>query len=125
MNGLLVFLGGGVGAVARYLMANAVSHYAAPRLFPYHTLSINLLGALAIGMITEFLALKASWPESARFFLITGILGGFTTFSAFSLESALMIERGDYAACAIYIAASVIGTIILVFAGTAVVRAVL
>lgn len=125
MNGLLVFLGGGAGALARYLMGLAVRNYADTSHFPWHTFAVNLTGAFLIGVITETLALRASLPESLQLLLVTGVLGGYTTFSSFSLESALMLERGDYAACAAYIAASVAGTILLVFAGTAAVRAVI
>jgi len=124
-NGLLIFLGGGAGALARHFMGMAVSRYAGGHSFPWHTLLINLTGAFLIGVITEYMALKSNLPEATRFLLVVGFLGGFTTFSAFSLESSLMLERGDYAACAAYIAASVMGTIALVFAGTAAVRTVI
>ena len=125
MNSLLVFFGGGTGALARHFMALAIKHHTQGKIFPWHTLSINLLGALLIGIVMEILALRTQLPEGAQFLLVTGFLGGFTTFSAFSLESSLMLERGDYTACAAYIAASVIGTIILVLAGAAATRAVL
>ena len=125
-NSLLVFLGGGAGALARYLMGNAISHHwGGSSNFPYHTLSINLLGSLLIGVLMEWMGLKVSLPEQVRLLLVVGFLGGYTTFSAFSLESSLMIERGDYAACAAYIATSVLGGIALVFAGAWVVRTVL
>ena len=123
-NILLVFAGGGTGAVARYLMAIGIGRVTASA-FPYHTLAINLLGALLIGGIAEFMALRVSGTDPMRLLLITGFLGGFTTFSAFSLESALMLEKGDYMALAAYVAASVVGTIIAVFAGGAVVKAAL
>jgi CrcB protein len=125
MNNLLIFVGGGIGALARHLMGVAVSHHTSGSTFPWHTLSINLLGAFLIGALAEFLALRATGSEAMRFLVVTGFLGGFTTFSAFSLESTLMIERGDYIACAAYIAASVLGTIALVFAGTALMKAAL
>lgn len=125
MYALLVFLGGGTGAVARYFMGLAVSHHTKGSTFPYHTLSINLLGAFLIGVLMEILALRSSLPESTQLLLVTGFLGGFTTFSAFSLECSLMLERGDYGAGLIYIVASVVGTIALVFAGAAAVRAAL
>ena len=125
MNSLLVFLGGGSGALARHFMALAVKHHTQGSNFPWHTLSINLLGAFLIGAIMEVLALRTQLPEGAQFLLVTGFLGGFTTFSAFSLESSLMLERGDWLPCAAYVSASVIGTIALVFAGAAAMKAAL
>jgi fluoride exporter len=125
LNNLLVFFGGGIGALARYLMGNAVSHHTGNSAFPWHTLSINLLGSLLIGVLMEWMGLKVSLPEQMRLLLVVGFLGGYTTFSAFSLESSLMIERGDYAACATYIVVSVLGGIALVFAGSWAVRTVL
>jgi len=125
MNNLLVFLGGGAGALARHFMAIAIKHHTEGKSFPYHTLSINLLGAFLIGVIMEILALRTSLPGGAQLLLVTGFLGGFTTFSAFSLESSLMLERGDWLPCAIYIATSVIGTIALVFTGAAAVKVAL
>lgn len=121
MNLLFVFVGGGVGSVARYAMMRGIGRFVSSD-FPWHTLGVNLLGALFIGAVTEFLALRVSAVEPARMLLITGFLGGFTTFSAFSLEGALMWQRGDYVALASYVAASVIGTIIAVMCGGAVMR---
>ncbi len=117
----LIFLGGGTGAVCRFALNNLVGR-ALGTAFPYGTLAVNLLGALLIGAIVEIIALKLSASEQLRFLLVTGFLGGFTTFSAFSLEAALMLERGDLRQLACYIAASVIGTIALVFLGTWLVR---
>lgn len=121
---MLVFFGGGVGAMARYGMTTFIGHHMG-KAFPWHTLGVNLIGALVIGALTEFLSLRVSGVDHARLLLVTGFLGGFTTFSSFSLESALMWEKGDYMPFAAYVAASVIGTIIAVFCGTAAVRAVL
>ncbi len=118
----LIFLGGGTGSVARYLMTNAVSRAVPGSTFPWYTLSVNIFGALVIGILLEIMALRVSLPEPSRFLLVTGFLGGFTTFSAFSLESALMLERGDYLSLLVYITASVAGTIAMVFIGSAIVR---
>src|SRR5580700_4579356 len=94
MGFLIVFLGGGIGAALRHGV-----NIAAARLFgtvfPYGTLIINVLGSLAMGLIAEYFALKAGLPQRWRLFLTTGILGGFTTFSAFSLEAVLLYERGQ------------------------------
>lgn len=121
-NIVLVFLGGGAGSVARFGITNLVSRYSSTSSFPWHTLSVNIIGALIIGALMELLALRLSLPSSARFLLVTGFLGGFTTFSAFSLESALLFEKSDYVNLAAYIAASVIGTIIAVFIGSGLVK---
>ena len=121
-NIMLVFAGGGTGAVARYLMALGVSRVTPGSNFPWHTLSINILGALGIGILLEILALRMAMVAPMRLLLVTGFLGGFTTFSAFSLEAALMLEKGAYTQMAAYIAASVIGTIAAVFIGSALVR---
>ena len=123
MNLLLVFVGGGFGSVARFALMKAIGRVMGAA-FPWHTLGVNLIGALIIGALTAFLALRVSGIESARLLLVTGFLGGFTTFSAFSLESAMMWQRGDYMMLGVYVAASVIGTIIAVLCGGAAVRAV-
>ena len=122
MNLLLIFLGGGAGAISRYAMMNAVSRYLGAPVFPWATLSVNILGAFIIGVLMEILALRLSIGGAAKLLLVTGFLGGFTTFSAFSLEGALMFERHEYATLGVYIAASVIGTIIAVFMGSGLVR---
>lgn len=121
---LLVFVGGGAGSVARYTMMHFISRWMGLS-FPWHTLGVNLLGAFLIGALTEFLALRISVVESIRLLLITGFLGGFTTFSAFSLETAMMWQKGDYAQLALYTTASVIGTIIAVLCGGAVIKNIL
>jgi CrcB protein len=115
MNLLLIAIGGAFGSVLRYLTSTFVSKQLGSN-FPFSTLSVNLIGAFLVGLIIEFTALKFSASENLRYFLITGFLGGFTTFSAFSLESALMWNRSDYLSLAIYIFASVIGTISMVLA---------
>ncbi|MDE2030543.1 MAG: CrcB family protein [Alphaproteobacteria bacterium] len=128
MKLLWVFAGGGAGACSRYLMSVLVGRWAGhmpwPK-FPWHTLSVNVLGALIIGALAEYFALRVSHLEHARLLLITGFLGGFTTFSAFSLESALMWEKGDYLSLSAYVGLSVAGTIIAVLCGGGMMRAVL
>jgi fluoride exporter len=123
MGFLIVFIGGGIGAAIRHGI-----NLAAFRLvgigFPYGTLFINVAGSFLMGLAAEYFALKAGLPQHLRLFLTTGILGGFTTFSAFSLEVALLYERGDLALAAIYVAASVILSIAALFGGLAIVRAV-
>lgn len=121
-NIFLIFLGGGIGSVARYGLMQAINRATPGANFPWHTLGVNILGALIIGILIEILALRISMPAPPRFLLVTGFLGGFTTFSAFSMETALMLERGDYACSALYAAASVAGTVAAVFIGSALVR---
>ncbi len=121
MGFLIVFLGGGIGAALRH----GVNLFAARLLgagFPYGTLIINVVGSLAMGLIAEYFALKSGMPQRWRLFLTTGILGGFTTFSAFSLEAALLYERGELIGAAIYVVASVVLAIGALFAGLAIVR---
>jgi CrcB protein len=122
MGFLIVFLGGGLGASLRHGM-NIIAARAFGTEFPYGTLIINVLGSLAMGLIVEYFALKAGLPQRMRLFLTTGILGGFTTFSAFSLEAALLYERGSTLGAAIYVVASVVLAISALFAGLMIVRA--
>jgi len=121
MGFLIVFLGGGLGAALRHGVNIAAARLLGTA-FPYGTLTINILGSLAMGLIAEFFALKSGLPQHWRLFLTTGILGGFTTFSAFSLEAALLYERGEVAGAAIYVVASVVLAIGALFAGMAIVR---
>lgn len=122
MGFLIVFIGGGIGAAIRHGV-NVAAAGLVGTAFPYGTLFINVLGSLAMGLIAEYFALKSGLPQSWRLFLTTGILGGFTTFSAFSLEAALLYERGQLASAAIYVAASVVLSIGGLFAGLAIIRA--
>lgn len=124
MNWLLVFVGAGLGGMLRHGV-----NVTAPRLlgagFPGGTMAINVLGSFVIGVIAAWLAFRAEapWSVSARLFIVTGILGGFTTFSAFSLDFALLLERGEPMAALVYVAASVGLSLLAVFAGLALVRA--
>jgi fluoride exporter len=121
MGFLIVFLGGGLGAALRHGVNIAAARLLGTT-FPYGTLAINVLGSLAMGLIAEYFALKLGLPQRWRLFLTTGVLGGFTTFSAFSLEAALLYERGQIAGAALYVVASVVLAIGALFAGLAIVR---
>lgn len=123
-NLLLIFLGGGTGSIARYVMMNLISRQTGGSSFPWHTLGVNILGAFVIGVLMEILALRVSMVEPTRLLLVTGFLGGFTTFSAFSFESALMLQKGDYAALATYVVASVLGTVFAVLIGGSLVKSI-
>ncbi|SDB16666.1 CrcB protein [Bauldia litoralis] len=113
MNGLapwlLVFIGGGLGAASRHGV-NLVAMRAIGINFPWGTLIVNAAGSVLMGLIAGWLAFRAgaNWTQHARLFLTTGFLGGFTTFSAFSLDSALLWERGEPGLAAAYILANVI-----------------
>jgi fluoride exporter len=121
MGFLIVFLGGGLGAALRHGINILAARYAGTS-FPYGTLVINVVGSLAMGLVVEYFALKAGLPQRMRLFLTTGILGGFTTFSAFSLEVALLYERGQIAGAAIYVVASVVLAVGALFVGLAIMR---
>jgi fluoride exporter len=120
---LWVAFGGAIGSAARYGV-NVWSGRLLGAAFPWHTLLVNLTGCFAMGALTALLALKLSVGEDARGFLTTGILGGFTTFSAFSLDFALLVERKSFAAAGAYAAGSVLLSLAAVFAGLQIVRAI-
>ena len=107
---IIIFIGGGLGAVSRFLLSSLVGVYTRG-VFPWGTLTVNLLGALLIGLFVELAALKFLVFNQYKLFCITGFLGGFTTFSAFSLESTLMLQEGQYLILASYVIISVFGTI--------------
>ncbi|WP_454916120.1 fluoride efflux transporter CrcB [Xanthobacter sediminis] len=120
---LVVFLGAGLGGVLRHLVNLAV-----PKLlglgFPFATLFINVSGSLLMGLITGYLAFKdgEDWSQSLRLFLTTGVLGGYTTFSTFSLDFLFLMERGDSGLALLYAAASVMFGFLGMFAGVWAVR---
>jgi CrcB protein len=117
-----VGIGGGLGALARYYLAGAIQ--SAGALFPWGIFVVNITGGLLMGMIVEASALKLSLSPELRSFLTVGILGGYTTFSTFSLDSALLLQKGEYALAAGYMIGSVVLSILALFAGLWIVRAV-
>jgi CrcB protein len=121
MNYLLVFLGGGVGSMLRHIV-NVASARALGTAFPYHTFIINITGSVVMGLIAGYLAFKAEASQPWRLFLMTGILGGYTTFSAFSLDAALLYERGEIGLAVFYVLGSVVFSIAGLFAGLALMR---
>ena len=120
-NLLLVMLGGAIGAGLRHEAGRLALARFGPG-FPWGTLFVNLIGGALIGLLAGWFA-RAGANEGMRLFLAVGVLGGFTTFSAFSLEAGSMIQRGELAATAFYVCASVIGSVALFFAGLWLMRA--
>ncbi|MFO1237293.1 MAG: fluoride efflux transporter CrcB [Alphaproteobacteria bacterium] len=120
---LYVGAGGALGAMARFLMAGWVQK-ASGGTFPWGTLSVNVAGAFAMGLVVAVALKAASFPADLRVFLTSGVLGGFTTFSAFSVETALMIEKGDLLPAGLYVAASVTLTVLFLFCGLWLVRSI-
>lgn len=108
-NLLLVMAGGAIGAGLRHLFGRWTLSAFGPT-FPWGTLGVNLIGGLLMGVLIGTL-LRTGAPESTRLLLGVGVLGGFTTFSAFSLDTVLMIERGDWTTAALYVAVSVVGSL--------------
>ncbi|KIN70630.1 Protein CrcB-like protein [Sulfitobacter noctilucae] len=101
----LVALGGAIGACLRFLSGAAMLRLTGPADFPLAILSVNVAGSFAMGIFVALAAQKGMTHWNP--FVMTGVLGGFTTFSAFSLESVNLMERGDYAAAALYVSLSV------------------
>lgn len=114
---LLVFVGGGIGSVARYLLGVSATRSLGFG-WPYGTFAANVLGGFAMGFLVSWLAHRGGADQERwRVLIGVGVLGGFTTFSTFSLETALMIQRRDYGQAAGYAAASVIMAIGGLFLG--------
>lgn len=121
-NLLLVAFGGAFGSVLRYLVGLWTLRSFGPS-FPWGTLIVNVTGSFLIGVFAEAIARKVGASVEMRVFLITGILGGYTTFSAFSLDAMTLMERGEMVTAAIYVGSSVLLSAIAVFAGLALMRA--
>jgi fluoride exporter len=115
---IIVFLGAGLGGALRHGV-----NVAAARLlgygFPLGTLIVNVAGSFLMGLLAGYFAFRPGFSQDTRLFLTTGILGGFTTFSAFSLDAALLIERHSYALAAGYVVGSVGVSIAALFLGLA------
>ena len=118
---LIVFLGAGIGGALRHGV-----NVGAARLFgygfPFGTLIVNVAGSFLMGLLAGYFAFKGDASQHWRLFLTTGILGGYTTFSTYSLDAALLYERGELGLAALYVAGSVALSIGGLFAGLALVR---
>ena len=113
---LIVALGGAIGAAIRHLVNLGSLRLVGPA-FPWGTMAINIAGSFAMGVFVELLARRFNASNELRLFVAAGILGGFTTFSAFSLDFAVLWEKGAAASALAYALASVVGSLIAIFAG--------
>jgi fluoride exporter len=113
--------GGAAGALLRFFMSAAVTRFAGSD-FPWGTLAVNVLGAFVMGVLVELMALKITVSSEWRAFLTICLLGGFTTFSAFSLESVLMLQKGEWIAAGAYMIGSVVLCVGALFLGLWMVR---
>ncbi len=118
---LLVALGGALGAGTRHLVNLAALRLAGPG-FPWGTVFINIAGSFAMGLFVGWMAARSHASNELRLFVATGVLGGFTTFSAFSLDFVTLYERGALAAAFGYAGVSVVLSILALFAGLALMR---
>lgn len=124
---LLVALGGGIGASMRHLVSLATLRWFGPG-FPWGTFTVNIVGSFVMGLFIAWLArhagLLGGYAQDVRYLVATGLLGGFTTFSAFSLDFAVMWERGEMSQAGAYALASVLLSLTAIFAGLWVMRTV-
>ena len=120
MTYVLVFLGGGLGAALRHGVNRAVAAAGAP--FPAGTVLVHVLGSLIMGIIAGWLLARGLDEHPSRLFLTTGLMGGFTTFSAFSHDAVMLWQRGSTGAAAAYVAGSVVLSILALLAGLALAR---
>lgn len=105
---LVVGIGGFLGAVARYKLGGLVLHLTVQERFPFSTFAVNVLGCLVVGVLAGLAERHQAFGPDARLFLFTGLLGGFTTFSAFGLEAVYLLRRGELATAALYAGGSVV-----------------
>jgi crcB protein len=121
---LLIFIGGGLGSMLRHAV-NLSSAALFGVNFPYGTMIVNITGSFTMGVIASWFALRGQGGQMMSLFLTTGILGGFTTFSAFSLDAALLWERNQTGGAILYVLGSFVAAIIGVFVGLAAMRSLL
>ena len=121
---LLAAAGGALGAGTRYLVGVGAARLLGSG-FPWGTLIVNIVGCFLMGVLIEMAALRWSMSNEMRTFLATGILGGLTTFSAFSLDFALLMERKQQGLAFVYLGTSVFLSILALFVGLSLVRALL
>lgn len=118
---LIIFFGAGIGGALRHGV-NVASARAFGSGFPAGTMIVNVVGSLTMGLLAGYFLVRPGLSQDVRLFLTTGVLGGFTTFSAFSLDSALLVERHQYGLAAAYAGISVVAGIAALFLGLALFR---
>lgn len=118
---LLVFIGGGLGTMMRHAVNVASARWFGTD-FPYHTLFENVTGSFLMGLVVGYFAFRGEASQHVRLFLATGVLGGYTTFSAFSLDAAMFVEHHAWAMASLYALASVAGAVLGLFLGLALMR---
>jgi CrcB protein len=122
---LAVAAGGGLGSWLRFVVGRLYLGWLGPiraSAFPWGTLTVNVLGSLIMGLLVGWLARYGNASESLRLFLAVGVLGGFTTFSSFSMEFAMLVERGAMPQAMLYVAVSLVAGFAALFAGLAIMR---
>jgi CrcB protein len=122
MNFLLVMIGGAIGSAGRYAVGKLTLDMLGPD-YPWGTLAVNLIGGFLMGLLAGMLT-RTGGSEQTRLLIGVGVLGGFTTFSAFSLDAVTMIERGQWGVAVTYALVSVIGSVLALFGGLYLVRTV-
>lgn len=123
---LLACAGGALGAGARYLVGTGFARLVGVSAgFPWATLCVNIVGSFLMGVFIEALAMKYSGSPELRTLVATGVLGGFTTFSAFSLDFVTLMERKEELLAAVYVVSSVALSLAAIYAGIAVARQVM
>ncbi|SCX00516.1 camphor resistance protein CrcB [Agrobacterium sp. DSM 25558] len=122
LNIALVAIGGAIGSIARYLVGVWSVRFAGPN-FPLGTLTVNVVGAFLIGLTVEVIARRFDASSEMRVFLVTGVIGGFTTWSSFTLDAVVLFERGEIGLSALYLGASLLVSFAAIFAGLALGRA--
>jgi CrcB protein len=122
----IVFLGAGMGGVMRHLMNMLGMRVFGLGGFPFTTMIVNVTGCFLMGVATGWFASRfgEGWPQGVRLLLTTGMLGGYTTFSTFSLEFAVLVERGDIGHAVLYAGGSLVLTLTAIFAGLSLMRAI-